>query len=247
MSSQAQQRRSAIESRATAEPANLQVCVILAFGLLFSLGVARHWRPLNGWFRFTEWIWPWRDLGLLRTAALLLPPFVVIAGVLWRAEKDKSPACPWKSLGLLALANYLLQMLGMLADPRGIGLVEQIVSSPRATSYFTDAMAIQQPLAWLADFHHALLALHSSTHPPGPILFYYVFYQLLGPTAGALTGGCAVGLLGSIGVMVMYAFAGLWTADRRARITPAPFTRCCRRSRCSFPNSIRSIRFSPCC
>jgi hypothetical protein len=61
------------------------------------------------------------------------------------------------------------------------------------------------------------------THPPGPILFYYAFFKLLGPRTGALIGGCVVGLLGSAGAVVMYMFAGLWTSDRRTRLTASAF------------------------
>jgi hypothetical protein len=124
---------------------------------------------------------------------------------------------------LLALSNFLLQALGMLADPRGIQLVREIVASPIATSYFTDAMGIQQPLEWLRHFDTAKLGLHSATHPPGPILFYYLFFKLLGPCAGALIGGCAVGLLASAGVLVIYRFGELWTSDQRARLSASAF------------------------
>jgi len=202
---------------------NLQASVVIAAGLAFCLGVTYHWGFLNGFTRLTHYEWAWRDLGILKTAALLFAPFAGIVWVLWRIEKEKSPAHPWLLLGLLALANFFLQALGMLADPRGFQLVGEIVASPKATSYFTDAMAIQRPLEWLAHFHNAELGLHSATHPPGPILFYYLFFKLLGPYAGALIGGCAVGLIGSVGILVIYRFTVLWTADQRVRLTASGF------------------------
>lgn len=209
------------------ERTKLQGCAILAVGLVFALGVARQWNPLNGSSTVIYWVWTWRGLNLLNTAAFMFAPFVPIAWVLWKAERNSSPVHPSFSLGfslaLLALSNYLLQILGILADPRGIQLVREIVASPAATSYFTDAMSIQHPLEWLAHFQNAKLNLHAMTHPPGPILFYYFFYKLLGPAAGALIGGCAVGLLGSAGAAVMYLFAGLWTPDGRTRLTASAF------------------------
>jgi len=201
----------------------LQASAVLAVGLAFCLGVTYHWGFLNGFTRLTHYEWPWHELGILKTAALLAAPFAVIVWVLWRIEKKKSPTYPWVLLELLALSNFLLQTLGMLADPRGIQLVREIVASPKATSYFTDAMAIQRPLEWLGHFHNANLGLHSATHPPGPVLFYYIFFKLLGPSAGALLGGCAVGLLGSVGVLVIYRFTELWTPDRRVRLTACAF------------------------
>lgn len=202
---------------------NLQVGVVLAVGLAFCWGVASHWGPLNGSWRPKHWVWPWRDLGILKTAALLFVPFTLIAWVLRRIEKEVPPALLWLLLGLLGISNFLLQALGIMADPRGFELVPQIVASPAATSYFTDAALIQRPLQWLAHFHEAALAFHSCTHPPGPILFYYLFFKLFGAHTGALVGGCAVGLVGSAGVLLMYKFAGLWTSDQRAHLTAAAF------------------------
>jgi hypothetical protein len=188
---------------------------ILAVGLTFSVGVVCQLYPLNG-------LWPWRDLLILRTAAILCPPFIVVCWVLWRMEKHPAQAKPWGLLGLLALSNFVLQVLGMVADPRGIKLVGDIVMSPVATSYFTDATKIHGVVEWLRTFQQADLALHSSTHPPGPILFYYVFVKLFGPYAAQI-GGLAVGLLGSLGVLAIYKFARLWTEDRRARLTASAF------------------------
>ena len=200
----------------------LRAGIILAVGFLFALAVTRQWNLLAGNFEPTSWIWTWRDLGILKTAALCLPPFLLICWVLWRDERAV-PLKLWTALALLVLSNYLLQLLSTLADPRGIGLVQQIVNSPVATSYFTDAAAIQRPLEWLSHFQDQNLGLHSVTHPPGPILFYYAFFKLFGVKSGAFIGGCVVGLLASLGVAMMYAFTGLWTNDRRARLTSSAF------------------------
>jgi hypothetical protein len=48
-----------------------------------------------------------------------------------------------------------------------------------------------------------------------------VFAVLFGPATGAVVGGWAVGAVGSMGVLAIYAFAGLWTDDRRVRVTAA--------------------------
>ena len=70
----------------------IQACIILAVGLVFALGVAREWPPLNGSQKFIYWVWTWRDLGIPKTGALLLGPLLLIIGVLWRAEKMARPA-----------------------------------------------------------------------------------------------------------------------------------------------------------
>ncbi len=202
---------------------------ILAIGLVYCIGLAHHWGPLSVSGKLQQWLgqpypeWRWRNLSILTTAKLLCAPFALIVWVLWRIEKHASRTSVALFLGLLVLSNYLFQSLGMLADHRGMDLVREIVLSPGATSYFTDATAIQHPLEWLRHFDTAILSKHSSEHPPGPVLFYYVFVRLLGQVWGAMIGGCAVGLLGSAGVLVIYLFAGLCTSDWRARITASAF------------------------
>src|SRR5262249_53161193 len=119
---------------------------------------------------------------------------------------------------LLALSNFSLQMLGMLADFGGIERVRNIVESDLATSYFHDAQRITNLTQWLSGFPRSALELHSSTHPPGPILFYYALLRVFAPSSAALLGGLTIGLIGSTGVLMIYVFAGLWTSDMRPRL-----------------------------
>jgi hypothetical protein len=194
----------------------------LAISLAFIAGIVFHRSPLNGAAGLTGWHWPWRDLGLFHTALFLLAPFACVVSVLWMEEKKRGFGVPAK-LGILALGNFLMQVMGALAEPGGLRLVRQIVLSPSATSYFMDAMRIRGMGAWLRHFAVVPLGPHSLTHPPGPILFYYAFLHLFGVNMGALIGGCAVGCVASLGVFVTYEFAGLWTEDRQARMTACAF------------------------
>src|SRR3954468_4315265 len=111
----------------------LQGSAVIGLGLAFCLGVIYHRGFLNGLSRLTHYEWPWQELGIWRTAALLFAPFAGIVWVLWTIEREKSTKL-WWLLGLLAVFNFLLQTLGMLAGPRGIQLVREIVASPKATS-----------------------------------------------------------------------------------------------------------------
>lgn len=201
---------------------NFQAGMVVAIGLAFCLAVAVELGGATpeGTLQLTHWT-PWRDLGILRTSAILLPPFPLIAWVLWRAEQE-TPRSPWLLLGVLTAASFAMQALGILADPRGFELVHRIVVSP-ATSYFSDAINIRSLSEWLRHFHEIPLHFHSQTHPPGPILYYLAFVKLFGPETGATVGGWFVGLLASMGVPAMYAFAGLWTRETRARLTAAAF------------------------
>jgi hypothetical protein len=216
---------------------SLDAGAVLAVGLAFSAGVILKQEPLNGFPTLMHWVWPWRDLPIFKTAITLLAPLIIIGWVLWRMEKDENPGSsseaetpqvkpdrttPWGLLLILALSNFLLQVLGMVAEPRGIKLIGDIVRSPLATSYFGDATKIESVLDWLRIFHRADLGFHSSTHPPGPVLFYYVFVKLFGSNAAPI-GGYAVGIIGSLGVLVIYWFAGLWTTEREGRLTASAF------------------------
>ncbi len=202
---------------------NRQAAVVVAIGLAFCIGVAQQWEPLNGLAQLTRWEWSWRALGILKTGTLLLTPFALIAWLLRRLEKNASTRYPYVLLALLTLSNFLLQILGIMADPRGGQLVQRIVISPGTTSYFRDAMQIDGLVGWLGRFDQIPLNFHSQTHPPGPILFYYLFTSHLSPAMASLLGGCAVGLVGSFGVVIMYAFAGLWTEDRRTRMIASAY------------------------
>jgi hypothetical protein len=199
-----------------------QIRIILAVGLAFGIGVLYQFEPLNGLYDFTRWEWPWQDLDPFAVGVVLLLPFALISGVLWLVEKRIS-ITPWLVLGILTVSNFLLQLFGTLADPRGIQRIAMIVASPDATAYFNDALRIQAStgglIGWLSNFHTAVLLPHSSEHPPGPIVFYYLFLKLFGPETGALVGGCVVGLAGSAGVLVMYKFSSLWNQETKTRLT----------------------------
>ena len=195
----------------------------LAIGIAFAVGVLLEQSPLNGSVRLTGWEWPWRsDLEILRCAVFLLAPFAMILYAVRRAERPAESNLSI-SLGALTIGNFLLQLMAMLAEPRGIELVRQIVLSPSATSYYLDSAGIHGLSVWLRHFDRATLGFHSSTHPPGPILFYYALSKWFGFQGGALAGGCAVGLVASLGVLAMYVFAGLWTDGRRTRLIASAF------------------------
>lgn len=200
-----------------------QAAVILAVGLAFGMGVIYEWGPLNGFFSLTKWEWAWQDLGIFQIGLALLAPFLLIVGVVWSANRNLSRVPIWFWLTALVIANFCLQLFSVLADPRGPERIMHIVASANATSYFTDAQSIQHLRDWLSHFDRAALHGHSATHPAGPVVFYYMFWRLFGPDVGALLGGCAVGLLASFGVVVMYHFAGLWTAAQPVRLLASAF------------------------
>ena len=214
--------RSGFARSADALPAAspLALAVVLAIGLAFVAGVYLKIPGLNGtWY----WAWPYRDLGIARTLALLALPMLPFALALREIERgDATRSVAWP-IALLMLASFGLQLCGMLCHPDGLEHLRAIVTSPIATSYYTDALKIDDPGAWLANFHTATLAKHSATHPPGPILWYWLWLRLFDAPTAALAGGLALGALATSAIPVVYAFAGLWTDDRRARLVACAF------------------------
>jgi len=195
---------------------SIALAFVLIVGALFAVGLLAHIDALYG-----PWYWKWleRDLGLARTLTFLAPPFAIFVLAWWLAEQSRfaqrSAALP---IVLLMAANFGLQFMALLCIPQGFDRLAAIVVSPGATSYFTDAQQISDLVPWLRNFHEAKLGLHSATHPPGPILYYYFWLKLLGPSTGAVVGGLGVGVIATLGIPTMYAFAGLWTAERRTRL-----------------------------
>jgi hypothetical protein len=191
----------------------IALAIVLAIGLAFVAGVYLKTPGLNGtWY----WAWPYRDLGIARVLALLALPMVPFALALREIERgDATRGVVWP-IALLMLASFGLQLCGMLCHPDGIEHLRAIVMSPIATSYYTDALRIDDVGAWLANFHTATLAKHSATHPPGPILYYWFWLQIFDAPTAALVGGIALGALATLAIPVIHLFAGLWADDRRA-------------------------------
>ncbi len=194
----------------TAERDRRALSLVLAAGGLFAAGILLRIDFLNGsWY----WKWPWRDLGLLRSAAFLAIPLIPFAVAVRRFG-----AAPRIPLALLMVASLSFQIQGLLCHPGGFAHLKAVVASPVVTSYFSDALKIVGFIPWMEGFHGATLELHSSTHPPGPILFYYFWIKLLGPDAGAIAGGTAVGVLATLGIPALYSFAGLWSEERLPKL-----------------------------
>jgi hypothetical protein len=151
---------------------------------------------INGpWY----WQWAWRNMGLIQTLLFLASPLMLFLLALSLMEKEDANAKVRLVLLLLVASNFMMQIMAMMAEPASPSLIREIVASPTATSFYTDALRIQDLKDWMSRYHEAKLHLHSSTHPPGPILFYYGSVSLLGPYYGAYAGAFAIGFVSSLG------------------------------------------------
>lgn len=202
-------------SGTTSDSSRAALLLVLIAGGAFALGLLLGIDGFNGpWY----WRWPWRQPASAWPILLLAIPLPAIMAALRKPVLESRRDLRGRWL-LLVVASFALQMFGMLSYPESIDRLHALVASPVATSYFTDAAKIDDLSHWLRHFHTAQLELHSSTHPPGPIVFYYAWLKLLGPVHGALGGAMAIGLWAAFGVFAMWSFAGLWTERVDERLT----------------------------
>lgn len=106
------------------------------------------------------------------TVWFLLP--LAIAGAIifvWYQKKSIALVCVLWVLFVFALVS---------ASPLGITKPAKVVYSPGSNSYFYVAAALEDPLQFVQKYHEIQprLPLHASTHPPGPVLFYFAVNRL---------------------------------------------------------------------
>lgn len=178
------------------------------------------WFELPGLNGPSYWRWPWRTLDLVDTAALFAPPLGLLGILAWVWSRSSPPtAAGARALTrALALCQLLLQWAHLRAEPGGWAWLVALVQSPEITSYYTDALKIDDLGVFLRDFAAQPLEHHTSTHPVGPVIYYWAFVKLCGPEAGARWAGAVVAVISSAGVAVAYGFAALWTPDPFRRL-----------------------------
>lgn len=189
---------------------------IVALELVFLAGTILHIDYFNG---LPYWQWPWRHLGYLRTTFYFMLPLFPYGYALYKTETFKDRNKAYKILGVLAVSNFLFQVIGMATESQFFETVKSIIASRRATSYFYDASQMTDAVAFLRDFHALDLRAHSSTHPPGPILYYYGLIRLFGADAAPYVGAFVIAFTASMGVFVLYLFSSLWTTEAKPRLT----------------------------
>ena len=172
----------------------------MAAGVLPALLVLIHMPGVNG----TPY-WPWR-YGNAEVA-----PFLAIAGLgfaaAWAAsERFRSTGGARLSLAILAAVHVALIFSFAALTDEGLAVVGNRVRHPDITSYHTEAARLTAVSDWLAHYDERLPQMigHTQTHPPGPILYYWVSNRLFGPETGADAGGLLLGLLSGLAIPLIY-------------------------------------------
>lgn len=167
------------------------------------------------------WRWPYRDLDLGAAVVPLLPGLAIWLGGLALLGGPPTRRRILAAVALFSLATLALELGSLWLDPHGAATLELRVESRFVTSYFTDAAERPSARELLRDFPPRGLHAHSRTHPPGPILYYWLLIRAVGPHAAAVTGGLLIGLLAAGVVPLLYRFAANWSQEPRERATVA--------------------------
>jgi hypothetical protein len=179
----------------------VKLILLLAVAVALIVAIALHLRYVNG---SPYWVWPWRDTNLLTAARwyplMLLAATPVIGAIAWATYSDKRIArVGVMVLCMMAVVAMKLASLAILTRPASFDAMEAIIRSPSATSYYTDAAAIDQaqPTGWLAVYPELLpqTNLHTQSKPPGAVAYYLMWIRSLGygrPSAVAAAIGLAV-------------------------------------------------------
>jgi len=154
--------------------------------------------------------WPWRSLPAARVYGMMLAGALPSLLALWAWERGL--LTPLRTLASLAGGTFLLLLAGAMVQTPDLRLtrIGDAVFHKDVTSYFLDAIDLQDEPGWLSSFPERMGSLnqHSRNKPPGGILYYTLIQHLFQRQwASAAVGGLLVGALAALGVPAVYFFA----------------------------------------
>ena len=198
------------------------ISVILLTALMATLIVC-HVHDVNGpWY----WKWSWRRLAWWIYLDLILAasPFAVAQ---WAREKGRLKL----ALTMLVVATMTLELSAISFQGVGIRRLPLIVANATNTSYWTDASILHdQENLRVADVLYMYpqivpqLHLHARYKPPGLMLYYYFWIDLLGRNeASAWAGGLGVALIAALAPLACFGLIRFFGKDDDAAFCAASF------------------------
>ncbi|MBI5545485.1 MAG: hypothetical protein HY901_16485 [Deltaproteobacteria bacterium] len=195
----------------------LLLCVIATAVVVWLLN--HHVEGVNG-PSYYQWIW--QQLAWPRVLvgfAVAIVPFALGHALVSFGRWPQR-----RALKAVALSLFLLQLVaaGLREDPFSLEVGAHVIQHPVATSYFTDAVALDAKKdfslsKWVSDYPKAMsqLGFRSKTKPPGPILFHLAIVRLYKghPEAAATVAALLIALLTSLGVFAVRWFIAVMTGD----------------------------------
>jgi hypothetical protein len=177
------------------------------------------------------WRWPWRRIDPVRVLSVMLVAAAPVFLAQWLYAKrlragrtERAAAVVPLLLVTLALAAMMLASAGVQKWPFHLKRIADVVTSPYATSYHTDAAQ------WMNDARGPGLRellrtypqrtrdmhLHSRLRPPGPVLFHAMWIGLLGPGhRAAMAAGLALVALAALSAPATYVLVRQLAPDAR--------------------------------
>lgn len=162
------------------------------------------------------WRWHYSHDSILPYLLLTLPAAALLV---WAHERWRRPETSGRStIGLLVAAQVFLMFSYISLSKEGIRTIVSRVHDPVVTSYYVAALDISDLSQWISHYDKLLpgFPLHAQVHPPGPILYFFLWRRALGPQAAMQWGGIAIGLGACLSIPAIYIFTRRITGDARA-------------------------------
>ena len=155
--------------------------------------------------------------------------------------RDSPVSCEWFHfkrvnqrllLPLLMLSAAALMVVNVVVPTHAMswGLLSDIVRSPQSMSYFCDAGVLRSFPGWLGQYDQVMskLSMHSQTKPPGPILYFTFFIDVMGYTrAAAVVSGLVIGLIATFSIPATYWLVKRFSGNRDAAFFASSFLAMC--------------------
>lgn len=193
--------------------------VTATIGVVLAACVIAQVSWLNGsWY----WFWPYRDRASLPPmrwyGPMLMAALPIIAAV-FMAPTSKFRAA--LAIVMLMIGVFAMKLLSVavVTSPPSFAQLAAIVRSPDATSYYSDAAALQTiegPLAIYPDIiSHPAANLHTRSKPPGAVMYYLAFIRPFDfGDRSAIIAGIVLGAIAAFSIPATYWLAMLFAKER---------------------------------
>lgn len=194
-------RKREAAAAAAPDPDRKKYAAGLLAGLFPALMVFSQVTGFNGPY---YWRWNYSHDSILPFLLLLLPAGLL---VFWaRRRFQASQESRRSAIAMLVLTQAFLLFSYVSLSEHSIDTVERRIRDADITSYYSEALAIHDLSHWISHYDQLLPHMrgHTTTHPPGGILFFYFWIKALGDRSAALWAGIAIGLVACLAVPAIY-------------------------------------------
>jgi len=193
-----------VKGNKNARPYFLYFAVLALVVLFFLLRVSK--LPLGN----SQWTWNYVSRPLDSSYYFPLLAVLFLGVILFLALRLKINEKFYLPLLVVAVFVLLISFVGVGLDQPSSTWLDKTIRHSGVTSYFSDAQKINNLGEFLHQYPKLIpsLEMHSQTHPPGPIVFFYGSIKLSQITGNsfnpALYGAYAIILLASSSVVLVY-------------------------------------------